>query len=1162
MIADRQVDRAAGHGDVGERHAAEAGRVAVVARGVVPTLDANAQAGRRARAAVGHGEVLERDRRIDAVLEVHVDAGRAGRAGAAVGHLDAVEGRMVERLEVQALVQVVVEGRAGHHDVGEPTGVVGDGIGRVGFQAILVVVEMPVRDGHVAGRAGGGLPQADDVADGVHVGDVQAGDDRRVMDFDAVLHAGDVEVVEGGRIHGGIELDAVGRGGAGDPHVFQGDVVGGDGEHGAGSGVDDGAVGSRAGAHDRERLVDIHVFAVGPRRDIDRMAGLGAVHGRLDRQELPAFIVGDWGEAHAAVRNESRRGRRIIVPARQPRGEISCARPGDRIALGPRVRGVARRGWAVNAIPPIGDRVRDHRRIVFQTNSVAIDRIRANRDRAARIRRRIIAVRAAAGRTGQEDAAAAVAFDQVVVNARAGDVAKQVDSVGPVLQRVVADLGGAGVEADAGRGRARHSVSGDRGRAGIDAGVRVNPVIAPADRVAGHRRGGQGLEQEHSRTFRQWRVAVAANGVAADRAARAVKFDAVLGDQGGRAGPGYGVVLDIHGEVVAHQSHAVFLVIEDVVVGNGQQRARTTGDGVGIDSEALLIAVERVIANVLDGQPVHGAAGVEVGQADKAVVAAAQAGAVDGQIGNVAAIDVLEEHDGFVDVRGCEADGEAKRRLNDRACPGADDAQVFAVDHDLPDVRARLKVDRVAGRGRVHTALNARTARAIRHGEAVRRDVNVHVRRIDVHQSVTGHVDGVDDLVGESVLAGEIGRGRGGRVPAVGVGRRVDRGRRGVIDVKRIRGSKDVAAEIGGGNGTGVSRPTVVLQLEAGAAVRDRVAADRKRTVRRIAQVPEQTDAVVRRPVDNVATDSGSDRVVEVHPPAGIAEVVVLDRNVRKRHRPTVGNADAPGILGEARVRKGVALDEHVVDAAIAGRVVVRVNVIPLRRTGVVIVPEQVIHDLRLVGAAGIGQEQAGDVVLNDVVEEVSSGGAGRDINAGPNDVVVRIALDGEALDRRVAGADRQRRGAVGRALDHRFADTSTGPVSAGIGPEQRDGLVDVDGVRIASRLDVDRVAGECRIDAVLNIAAGGSDVDVAGIDAHEADAAAAQESGVERISDLVLDAVQLRQRRRGPGQAVERHGRGVDPLAVQRRVFKIDVVAGLPGEDQVIEAVARDRGQ
>ena len=489
MIADRQVDRAAGHGQVGERHAAEAGRVAVVARGVVPTLDAHAQAGRRARAAVGHGEVLERDRRVDAVLEVHVDARRAGRAGAAVGHLDAVEGRMVERLEVQALVQVVVEGRAGHHDVGEPTGVVDDGIGRIGFQAILIIVEMPVRDGHVAGRTGGGLPQADDVADGVHVGDVQAGDDRRVMDFDAVLHAGDVEVVEGGRIHGGIELDAVGRGGAGDPHVFQGDVVGGDGEHGAGSGVDDGAVGSGAGAHNGERLVDADVLVVGSGRDDERIARRGAVDGRLDRGIVRVAVgVVDRAEAHIRVGDEARGGRRVIVPARQPRHETGRARAGDRVALRPNIVTIGRRGRAVDAAPPVAARVHRDGRIVLQADAVAADRVGADGDWTARVGRRPVGggvKRRRAGRAGQEDAVAAVVGDQVVMDGGARNVLGQDNAVGAAGERIESDVVAAAFDRDACQARARDSILGDRDRAGPGHAIAVNPDVVIVDGIAG-----------------------------------------------------------------------------------------------------------------------------------------------------------------------------------------------------------------------------------------------------------------------------------------------------------------------------------------------------------------------------------------------------------------------------------------------------------------------------------------------------------------------------------------------------------------------------------------------------------------------------------------------------------------------------------------------------
>src|SRR5205823_6449710 len=107
------------------------------------------------------------------------------------------------------------------------------------------------------------------------------------------------------------------------------------------------------------------------------------------------------------------------------------------------------------------------------------------------------------------------------------------------------------------------------------------------------------------------------------------------------------------------------------------------------------------------------------------------------------------------------------------------------------------------------------------------------------------------------------------------------------------------------------------------------------------------------------------------------------------------------------------------------------------------VILEQVTIDDGLIGAAGVGQEQTGDVVLNNVVQDLCTGNAGHDVNAGAGDKRAGVALNGEAIDGDIARADLQFGVSIG-TLDNRLGTGTSRRRDARLGSLQRDLLVGV----------------------------------------------------------------------------------------------------------------------
>src|SRR5262249_17489564 len=111
---------------------------------------------------------------------------------------------------------------------------------------------------------------------------------------------------------------------------------------------------------------------------------------------------------------------------------------------------------------------------------------------------------------------------------------------------------------------------------------------------------------------------------------------------------------------------------------------------------------------------------------------------------------------------------------------------------------------------------------------------------------------------------------------------------------------------------------------------------------------------------------------------------------------------------------------------------------------------EDVVLDEGGVGRAVVGEIQAGDVGLDDVVDDVRAVYARRDDYAGAVEVGAGIVLHGKAFDGDVIGGDQERRGArsVGgrRAADDRLTGSARAVASIDAESRAADGQRLVDG--------------------------------------------------------------------------------------------------------------------
>src|SRR5262249_18541166 len=143
------------------------------------------------------------------------------------------------------------------------------------------------------------------------------------------------------------------------------------------------------------------------------------------------------------------------------------------------------------------------------------------------------------------------------------------------------------------------------------------------------------------------------------------------------------------------------------------------------------------------------------------------------------------------------------------------------------------------------------------------------------------------------------------------------------------------------------------------------------------------------------------------------------------------------GVVGER-----VAVDQDVGNRGPADELV-GVDAGAADRAGLVVVPEQVVLDDGLAGGAVVGQADAGDVVLEDVVEDVRPRSAGAQVDAVTGEGLVSGILDGEAVDGHAAGGDGNALGVVQDRLGG--AGAAVLRVHPVLGAEQGDRLVDRD---------------------------------------------------------------------------------------------------------------------
>src|SRR5947209_3523519 len=163
----------------------------------------------------------------------------------------------------------------------------------------------------------------------------------------------------------------------------------------------------------------------------------------------------------------------------------------------------------------------------------------------------------------------------------------------------------------------------------------------------------------------------------------------------------------------------------------------------------------------------------------------------------------------------------------------------------------------------------------------------------------------------------------------------------------------------------GVRRAEVVLDdYPFAGVVLDHVAVDGEPAI-----TAEEADGVVPRRGrigDEVRRDGGVLGGEEIHAARVGIEGVVLNADVRIRvGRVGVTEPDTPRVAYEL-----VSVYQDVRHEA-AGDELIRVDAVAARRAGPGVVAEQVVLNKRLVAGRTVGQKQAGDVVLDDVVDDV-----------------------------------------------------------------------------------------------------------------------------------------------------------------------------------------------
>ena len=174
-----------------------------------------------------------------------------------------------------------------------------------------------------------------------------------------------------------------------------------------------------------------------------------------------------------------------------------------------------------------------------------------------------------------------------------------------------------------------------------------------------------------------------------------------------------------------------------------------------------------------------------------------------------------------------------------------------------------------------------------------------------------------------------------------------------------------------------------------------------------------------------------------------------------------------------------------------------------------------------------------------------------------PSDVRV-VALEGESVDGHARGGDRKDSVLIAVGLDQRFRPAAVvRSAHAGVGPVDGQRLVDCHVFVIETGCDDDCAARARQVDGALNRLAVG-DVDHARMYADVTERWVGQV-----IVDLGLDGENFGLRGGRAEHAVKSRAAGIDRGRLARLeqggAFQVDVVAGLAGEDQVVEGVAGD---
>ena len=178
---------------------------------------------------------------------------------------------------------------------------------------------------------------------------------------------------------------------------------------------------------------------------------------------------------------------------------------------------------------------------------------------------------------------------------------------------------------------------------------------------------------------------------------------------------------------------------------------------------------------------------------------------------------------------------------------------------------------------------------------------------------------------------------------------------------------------------------------------------------------------------------------------------------------PMLPMASAQLAVAERRVGEGVAVDEDILQSG-AVREVVGVDVGAAAGAGVRVVDEQIVLDDGLNGRADVRDEDADDVVLDDVVDDVRAGRPRLHPDGRAEVVHVRLALNREAVDRDVVGVDDELRVAGGVRVHHGFAAGPGGAgVDFGLGSVESELLADSGAAGVRPCLDVDGVAWSSR---------------------------------------------------------------------------------------------------